>query len=201
MCINVHHCASLCITGHHWAFVGSDAIHPSATSISTASERKKELQEENLEIFLIVVTQEHCIQVAFGAQQFFLFPAQVQTRWFIASVGVLLPADLLSNHFDFESLYFLSWKIMKLQITPLVSVSKNNFHPDEHLVYHRWFLGRDDLSVQWALLAGFPSCCQNQKIYLRHIQTISRHGCRSIFTLSLFMLFFFHFQNFNFLHF
>ena len=90
---------------------------------------------------------------------------------------------------------------MKLQITPLVSLCKNNFHPDEHLVYHRWFLGRDDLSVQWALLAGFPSCCQNQKIYLRHIQTISRHGCRSNFTLSLFMLFFFHFQNLHFLHF
>ena len=177
------HCASLCITGHLWAVMQS--IHlPPAPSISTASERKKALQEEKLEIFLIVVTQEHCIQVAFVRSNFFCSqlkfkPDDSLHQWVFCSLPTFSATILIWN--------FLSEKVSKLQITPLVSVCKNNFHPDEHLVYHRWFLGRDDLSVQWALLAGFPSCCQNQKIYLRHIQTISRHGCRSNLTLSLLM--------------
>ena len=48
--------------------------------------------------------------------------------------------------------------------------------------YHWWFSEGDDLSVQWALLGGFPSSCQRPQINL--FQTMIRHAGRLIYTLS-----------------
>ena len=50
----------------------------------------------------------------------------------------------------------ISEKVMKSQITPLVSVCKKNFHPDEHLVYHRSFYMRFSSRFQtfWLYLFG-----------------------------------------------